>query len=112
MKVITYTDERGRNYQVELPREAPDSDVHMGIFLGPPDVVDSLELPEPFATDLHNQLHRRGIMTLDDIKKNPNGLEGALKSALKIDVQMLHNAYQTEEMDAIPIATNGSRPRR
>ncbi len=96
MREITYTDKRGRNYRVELPDEASDDQVEMGIFLGPPDrVVDSLELPTHFATRLHNELERRGILTTEELKK-PGQLDAALRKAYMLDVQILHQAFLDE----------------
>lgn len=66
--------------------------------IGPPDrVVDVLGLPEPFATNLHNELHRRGLLTYADISKDPRSLQGALQSILLLDVQKLTEAYYTYE---------------
>lgn len=87
MERVVYTDERGRNY--DAWKGADD----MVIPIGPPDgVVDSLGLPEPFATRLHNCLHARGVLTLRDASK-PNILLGALQDALSLDVQRLNEAY-------------------
>lgn len=104
MREITHTDKRGRNYRVELPEEASDDQVEMGILLGPPDrVVDSLELPTHFATRLHNELERRGILTYEDLKK-PGQLDAALRKVYMLDVQVLHQAFLDERnMEVVPV---------
>ena len=61
---------------------------------GPPEgLVDALELPEPFATRLHNSLYERGLLRYEDIVKRPRELQGALQEALQMDVQKLTETY-------------------
>ena len=85
-KIIT-TDEKGRKYY------AWKGEGGLDIIIGPPEgAVDILELPEPFATNLHNVLFARGIMNQKDASR-PNALLGALQEALSIDVQRLNEAY-------------------
>lgn len=91
MEKIATTDERGRkiwafkNGESEIP-------------IGPdPEVVDSLNLPEPFATRLHNILFDRGILTYADASKAQNNLIGILQEALMIDVQALLTAFYNSE---------------
>ena len=93
MKKVTYTDERGRKYLVKLADETDDSEAHMGIPIGPPDIADALGLPEPFATRLHNILFDRQLWSIKEVTKQKNCLVGALQAALQIDVHTLHNAY-------------------
>ena len=93
MKKVTYKDGKGRLYQVSLPDDVPDSEAIKGIPIGPPDVVDVLGLPEPLATRLHNELHRRGLWNHREIRRRPGALTGALQAALRVDFQMLSNAY-------------------
>jgi hypothetical protein len=99
MRTIEHTDERGRKYKVRLPDHAPDEDADLGIILGPPDVVDELELPEPFATRLHNQLYNRGLYTLSDVRKKRTLLQGAIMAAVGVDAQLLTQAYQNSEKE-------------
>lgn len=90
MKKKTIT-ENGRNY------EAYEED-GMVIPVGPGDrIVDTIGLPEPFATNLHNALHRRGILVYADVQKKPKELQGALQEALMIDVQKLQEAFYRYE---------------
>lgn len=81
----------------------------MGIPVGPPDVVDALGIPEPLATRLHNQLHRRGLFTLADARRKQGGLLGALQAALKVDAQIMMQAFiDHEERDPVELEPNGA----
>lgn len=93
MRQVEYIDDKGRKYAVLLPPEITDADVHMGIFKGPPDVVDVLELPEPFATRLHNTLYDREIFSIRDIQKPGGDLRAVFMSALQVDVNRLAEAF-------------------
>lgn len=97
MKEVQFTNEIGRNFIYSLPDDAPDEDVEMGHLMGPPDIVGNLELPEPFATQLHNELLNRGLLSYEDVRQNPKSLQGALQAVLKLDVQRLYNAYLQED---------------
>lgn len=62
--------------------------------IGPPEgLVDSLGVPEPFATNLHNILYARGLLTLQDVTRRPMELVGALQEAYTLDAQKLQEAY-------------------
>jgi ATP phosphoribosyltransferase regulatory subunit HisZ len=88
MKIVTYTDEKGRNYQ------AYEDDDRQKVIIGPPEgLVDALGLPEPFATRLHNALHGRNILNYQQAAKNPSDLVGALQESFSLDVQMLLEQY-------------------
>jgi hypothetical protein len=93
VKFVDYTDEHGRLYRVKLPDDVPDEQAELGIPVGPPDVVDELGLPEPFATRLHNELHNRSLWNHREIRRRPGALQGALQAALRTDFQMLSQAY-------------------
>lgn len=91
MEPKTITDEKGRNYQAYQEGE-------LNMVIGPPEgLVDSLGLPEPFATNLHNALHRRGLLTYTAVCKDPRGLQGALQETLNLDVQRLSEAFYKNE---------------
>jgi len=93
MEKIIHIDEKGRKY--DAWKGAND----MAIIIGPPEgIVDVLGLPEPFATNLHNVLHARGVIKYRDACK-PNIIQGALQEALSIDVQRLNEAYFRYEQD-------------
>jgi len=85
MEQQEFTDERGRKYKVLMEGDQM-------IPIGPPDIVDVLELPEPVATRLHNILYQRGLFSYKDIAAGKNAL-GALQEALSIDVQRLVEAF-------------------
>lgn len=88
MQTVEYTDPiTGRKY------EALEMD-DQRIIKGPPEgLVDSLALPEPFATTLHNILYARRIFTTADIARDPRSLTGALQEALNLDIQRLTEAF-------------------
>lgn len=91
MKKTTVTSKEGRNQEAYTEGE-------LSIPIGPPErAVDVLKLPEPFATNLHNELHRRNLLTYADVVKNPQSLQGALQSVLMLDVQKLVEAYYQHE---------------
>lgn len=99
MKRVTYTDERGRKYLVRLDDNIPDEEAHLGIPLGPPNIVDELGLPEPFATRLHNILFARQLWSIKEVNRQKNSLQGVLQSALNVDIQILHAAYDAASKD-------------
>lgn len=99
--IVDYKDERGRSHRVEMPDGAEEMSPELGIPVGPPDIVDGLELPEPFATRLHNELFARGLFDEKSLRKNMNGLVGALQAALRVDVQMIHAAYVAYEKEGM-----------
>jgi len=74
----------------------------MHIILGPPEgLVESLDLPEPFATRLHNTLCERGLLTYKDVTGKQKVLLGALQEALNVDVQKLAEAYFKFEKETV-----------
>lgn len=99
MRTVDWTDHRGRNYRSYLPDNVPDSQAEIGILIGPPDIVDEVGIPEPLATRLHNLLHRRGLYNIRAARKNPNALQGALQAALKVDMNILMQAFQESERE-------------
>lgn len=93
METIEHTDAKGRKYEAM-------QDGEMMIIKGPPEgLVDTLDLPEPFATTLHNILYHRHLFTSADIARNPKELMGALQEALTLDVQRLMEAYFNYEKE-------------
>lgn len=95
MDNFEYTDPvNGRKY--EALREGEEV-----MKLGPPEgLVDALEMPEPFATNLHNVLYRRHIYTYADASRG-NILTGALQEALNVDVQRLTEVFSTFEKEVL-----------
>lgn len=87
MNKTARTDEKGRISECLIDEESG-----MKVIIGPPaGLVD--RWPEPFATRLHNILYARGILTYEDVTKNPKELQGALQEALEIDAQTLSQLY-------------------
>lgn len=98
MRDVEYTDPRGRKYRVYLPEGEPVERAPMGIPIGPPDVVETLGIAEPFATRLHNELYARGLFTADIARRKPTELQAAIMSAAKVDAQTVYKAFvETEE---------------
>lgn len=96
MERIIHTDEKGRKY------DAWKGDDGQFVIIGPgEDLVDSIGLPEPFATRLHNVLHSRGLLNSRDVRKRSKELFGALQEALSIDVQRLNEAYFQYEQEEV-----------
>jgi hypothetical protein len=90
----------GRKFLIGLPEGV--NDVNLGINFGPPDIMDELEIPEPIATRLHNQLFNRGLLTLLDIQRKPAEVQAALQSALKLDAARIVTAYANAEKENLP----------
>ena len=107
MRKVDYANELGRMYRVMLPDGAPDDEAPMGIPIGPPDVVDAIGLPEPFATRLHNLLHKRGLFDVKTVRRTPQALQSAIQSAIKVDVHVLMQAYLESEKEAPVLSENG-----
>lgn len=97
MRQVDYEDERGRKYRVKLPHGVPEAEAEKGVPVGPPDVVDELGLPEPFATRLHNMLFKHQLWTINEVRKKPKILFNALQVAMKTDINILMAAYMDLE---------------
>ena len=93
MRIVDWTDERGRKYKSRIPDGARDEDAAMGILVGPPNVADALGWPEPLATRLHNNLFDRGLFTAEIVRKSPQALQAVIRATFKIDVHILMDAY-------------------
>ncbi len=91
---------KGKKYLVELPEGV--ENINLGIHLGPPDITDTLGIPEPFATRLHNQLFDRGLFTLKDLQRRPKEVQAALQSALRLDAATIVTAYAEAEKETLP----------
>jgi len=90
----------GRKFLVGLPDGV--EDVNLGIPMGPPDIMDALELPEQIATRLHNQLYNRSLLTLADIQRRPAEVQAALQSALRLDAARIVAAFAEAEKENLP----------
>lgn len=73
------------------------------MIIGPPEgLIDSLNLPEPFATNLHNALYRRKLFTYKKVTADHRNLIGALQEALSLDAQILTEAFYNFEKEEVP----------
>lgn len=86
--MTTWLDANGRAYEVE-PVEGNDNPETWPIVGPPPGLVDALNLPEPYATRLHNELHRRGLFRLRDVQRKSADVQAALMAALRVDLQVI-----------------------
>lgn len=83
----------GRKYMAYV---SPDEQNGAFIVIGPPEgLADTMGLPEPFATRLHNILFDRRIFSYKDIVAGKNTAVGIMQEALSLDVQKLVEAYFT-----------------
>lgn len=87
----------GRKYLTMLPEGV--ENVDLGVLIGPPEFVDYLGLPEPFATRLHNQMFARKLFTLSDLQKRSQEIQAALQSAFRVDVASIMTAYKEAEQE-------------
>ena len=83
----------GRKYRVIVPDEAPPENWPYGVIVGPTD-LSVLGLPLEIERRLHNELFSRGLITLRDIRRNMQNVQGALMAALHVDVQLILQAYE------------------
>ena len=73
------------------------------MIIGPPEeLVEKLGLAEPTATNLHNALFRRGILTYADASKRNHELVGAWQEALNLDAQRLHETFYLLQKEEVP----------
>lgn len=95
MRTLDYTDALGRHWRVQLPDDAGDDEVDLGVPVGPPD-LEPLGLPEPLAIRLHNELWHRGILTKRDAQARSTELIAAWQAALKVDAMTLARLFAGE----------------
>lgn len=93
MRELDYEDSQGRRWRVSLPDSVSDEHAASGLLIGPLPIVDSLSLCEPFATRLHNELHRRKLWRLRDIQMRTGELHAAILSALRLDAQTIEAEF-------------------
>lgn len=95
MRNVRHADASGRIWITSIPDDAPDRHASMGIPIGPPDLSE-LDLPEDLAIRLHNALVERDILTWRDFRRNRQAVLGAVKWALRADIQALEQLYRAE----------------
>lgn len=87
----------GRKYKVLFDSGMPGA----YIVIGPPEgLVDTLGLPESFATRLHNILFERRIFSYKDIS-NTRTAVGILQEVLQLDVQRLTEAFYQYDKETL-----------
>lgn len=96
METVEYRDPlTGRLYEA-----LQDGDAR--IIVGPPEgLVDALNLPEPFATNLHNSLYGRRLFNYRTVTAQHKSLQGALQEAMNLDIQRLTEAYFNFEKEEV-----------
>lgn len=89
---VEWKDDRGRLFRVQLLDEDP---AH-GYVIGPPlELWDNLaDFPEEVRLRLWNELYYREILTEQDADLRIPEVEAALKSALRLDVGRVREAYR------------------
>lgn len=93
-----HTDEKGRKYAVLLDGEIGDG---LSIVIGPPEgLVDTLDLPEPQATRLHNILFDRTLFTYKAITAK-GAIQAVLQELFSIDAQRLVEAFHNFEKETV-----------
>lgn len=92
-KRITYVDDLGRKFLMELPDSAPDEHASMGIQIGPPN-LESLDLPIDLEVRLNNSLYARGLFTERDLNRRRGELLAVWQSVLHVDTTRLVNVYK------------------
>ena len=94
----------GRKYLAYI---SPDEQRGAHVIIGPKEgLVDSLGLPEPIATNLHNALYDRKLFSYSDIVANQRNAVGALQEVLNLDAQRLVQAFFEFENEKIMEAQN------
>ena len=89
---------KGRKYEVIF---SPDMPAGAYVIVGPPEgLMESMGLPEPFATRLHNILYDRRIFTYKDISGSRIAT-GVLQEALQLDAQLLAEAFYNYEKESV-----------
>lgn len=89
MRVVDYQDTDGRWWRVWLPDEAPDSEAHMGIPVGPPSLAP-LGLPLAFEVRLHNELFKRSLFE----SPRPDAIAQAVRAAVRVDTMDVLALYR------------------
>ena len=103
MKTVDYKSPQGRMFKVHVPDDCTPEKYQYGIMIGPPpDLVDNLEIPEPFATRFHNQLYMRGILTYVEAVKHKLDLFSAWQASLSVDTKTILEAFKKEYSNARP----------
>lgn len=90
-----------KNYKAIVPDDAPEDTYAYGVLVGPPDFR---WLPPHIDTRLHNELFNRQIITYKDVIQRAGEVQAALMAALKVDQQLIIQAYR----DDVSVSVGGS----
>jgi hypothetical protein len=92
-------DEIQKNGRKYLAHVSPDEQQGAYVIIGPPEgLVDELDLPEPYATKLHNILYDRRIFTYKDISAMRT-VTGVLQDLFQLDAQKLVETFVNYEKE-------------
>lgn len=95
MRRVNYQTPDGRQWVVELPDEADDSEAAQGVPVGPPDLA-GLGLPDELLGRLHAELFHRRILTYKDALSRSAEVRAAWQAALRADVTDILRVYAGE----------------
>jgi hypothetical protein len=75
MAVITYTDERGFKWALDVPPDCPVSEYSKGILLGPP-MLEGLDITERQCKELNHFLVDNGFIYYTDVQGHRSEILG------------------------------------
>ena len=81
MRHVEWTDGRGYLRRSLVRDGDADALAPLGVPQGVPD-LSKIDWKD-FQRDLHNELHRRGLFTWEDVQRSQNGLTGAVLATLR-----------------------------
>ena len=92
MKIVDYTDDRGRRMRSLLRDDDPPewARQNRGIPQNPPD-LEMLDW-EDIKVKLHNELAVRGLLSFEDVQRQQTGLSSAIKAVLLPRLMKLYRA--------------------
>lgn len=97
----------GRDYVVNVPVDADESEYEYGLIVGPPEALVDVLLAEwdlsTVVNKLHQELYARDIITLHDATRRKQDVASALQAVLKLDVERIIRIYQGS------VTTNGNK---
>jgi len=95
--MIVTIEREGKKYKVIVPDDADPKTWEYGVVVGPPDFS---WLPPHIDARLHNELFNRNIIEYKDVISRVGEIQAALQSSLKIDQQLIIQAYREEAPNA------------
>jgi hypothetical protein len=82
----------GRKVKAFVPDNAEEYEYSRGVVIGPPD-LSSLGLPIEIETRLNDELYARGLIGINDVRKNRQEVLYALQTALAVTVERIMECY-------------------